>query len=456
MIWQDFMFACGIYPDRQWFLDKVKTEAVATVAELRNHPCIIIWCGNNEIDWMYHAGSFGKGRKFYGKCIYHKFLPELLNELDPDRPYIPTTPFSSSEDPNDPRCGTVHNWDVWSRHEPVWRYVRPTGQIPRFTPEFGFQAPPVIETIARFCPPAHRRVASYLLEKHNYQVEGNGRLYRYLGDLFGTAGCLDHFVYLSQLTQARAIKTYVEFLRAHRSVNSGALFWQFNDCCPAISWSAIDYLKRPKALYYYAKRFFAELLITAVPELDDTKVGSAAQLKSLNVAIVNDTVESLTVQLSCRLIDLSGKLLDQVQLPVSVAPFSASRPVRIPQSIVSCPHPEKSAWHLLVKKDGVILAENLFLLLPDKYIDWPVADIATELSRLSPTEARLKLTSANLAKDVRVEIEGCAKLSDNFVDLIPGSPRELTVTFDNSIDQFPPKIKLLSVESALGVQMTRS
>ncbi len=240
-------------------------------------------------------------------------------------------------------------------------------------------------------------------------------------------------------------------MRAHRSVNSGALFWQFNDCCPAISWSAIDYLKRPKALYYYAKRFFAELLIAAVPELDDTKVGSAPQLKSLNVVIVNDTVESLTVQISCSLIDLSGKLLDRVQLPVSVAPFSASRPVKIPQSIISCPHPEKSALHLLVEKDGVVLAENLFFLLPDKYIDWPVADITTELSRLSPTEARLKLTSANLAKDVRVEIEGCAKLSDNFVDLIPGSQRELTVTFDNSIDRFPPKIKLLSVESALAV-----
>ncbi|MGD9110640.1 MAG: hypothetical protein PVG93_06830, partial [Phycisphaerales bacterium] len=398
-----------------------------------------------------YQGLFGRGRKFRSKCIYHKLLPELLSELDPDRPYIPTTPVSSSEDPNDPNSGTIHNWDVWSRHKPVWQYANSAGPIPRFVTEFGFQAPPVIETINSFCPPAHRRVASRLLEKHNYQIGGNGRVYLYLGDLFGAAGCLDHFIYLTQLTQARAIRTYVEFLRAHRSINNGALFWQFNDCCPAISWSAIDYLKRPKALYYYAKRFFANLLITVVPEIDGAKVGCAPQLKSLNAVIVNDTAESLTVQMSCRLIDLAGKLLDQVQLPVSVVPFSASHPVKVPQSITSYPHPEKSVLHLLIEKDGTVLAENLFSLLPDKYIDWPVADITTEFSKLSPTEARLKLTSANLAKDVRIEIEGCAKLSDNFVDLIPGSQRELTVTLDNALDQLTPEIRLTSVGSALGV-----
>ncbi len=149
MVWQDFMFACGLYPDHQWFLDKIRTEVNTAVSGLRNHPCIIIWCGNNEIDWMYHAGSFGKGKKFHGKRIYHKLLPELLNELDPDRPYIPTTPLSSSEDPNDPHSGTVHNWDVWSGHKPVWQYANSAGPVPRFVSEFGFQAQPVIETIAR-------------------------------------------------------------------------------------------------------------------------------------------------------------------------------------------------------------------------------------------------------------------------------------------------------------------
>ncbi len=329
------MFACAYYPDRQWFLTEVKTEATTIIKQLRNHPCLVLWCGNNEIDWMHSTGKLGKGKKFHGRAIYHQLLPQLVTELDPDTDYIPTTPIAATKNQNDPNSGTVHQWDVWSGHQPVRQYLCPPQNTPRFVTEFGLQSLSCMKTIKNFCPSGKLRIGSEFIEKHNYQLDGNSRLYRYIGDLFGTAESLEQFVYLSQITQARAAKTYVEHLRAHNFRNNGVLFWQFNDCCPAISWSAIDYTKEPKALYYYAKRFFSKLLIAVISsESEKAQAGSSLQSQPISVIVINDTSEPLTAMLNCRLIDLFGRPLDQFVSPIAIGPFSTSAPLKLLKAII--------------------------------------------------------------------------------------------------------------------------
>jgi len=193
MVWQDFMFACSHYPDRQWFLDAVKTEAAAVIKRLRSHPSLALWCGNNEIDWLHKTCQLGKGRKFYGKTIYHRLLDDSVSELDGRRDYIPTTPFSITRNPNDCDSGTIHRWDVWNGCQPGRNYT--SGDIPRFVAEFGLQSLPDIDTVKTFChdrelPPEIRTDRELppeirTVEKHNYQLDGNNRLYRYLCELFG-------------------------------------------------------------------------------------------------------------------------------------------------------------------------------------------------------------------------------------------------------------------------------
>ncbi|MHC4487339.1 MAG: beta-mannosidase [Planctomycetota bacterium] len=449
MVWQDFMFACAYYPDRQWFLQEVKEEAAKIIRQLRNHPCMVLWCGNNEIDVMHHTGKFDKSKKFHGKTIYHQLLPQLVAELDPDTDYIPTTPLGEKDKFKTGKTLTIHQWDVWSGHQPVCQYLCRPQNIPRFVTEFGLQSLPNTETIKNFCPSEHLRIASFPIEKHNYQLDGNGRVYRYVGDLFGSAENLEHFVYLSQLTQARAIKTYVEYLRAHNVRNHGVLFWQFNDCCPAISWSAMDYSKKPKALYYYAKRFFSEVLIAIASESEPAQTTSAPALQSLNVTVINDSNQPISATLSCRLIDLFGHLLDHVVFPVAITPFSASACPKLPKAILSPACPDKSALHLVVEKNSKKIAENLFFYLPDKYIDWPEVEINKRVSQINDRQLKLRLKTNAIAKDVQIRSLVAAEFSDNFIDLIPPEEREITIDCEQPVGSIEPEIQLSSVKSVL-------
>lgn len=449
MVWQDFMFACCYYPDRKWFWDMVEVEARSVIGRLWNHPSLVLWCGNNEIDWIHQMLCGKSGKRMHGKKIWHKLLPKVVCELDPDRPYVYSTPCSDSAEHNDPNSGSVHNWEVWAGYKPVNAYITDEEKVPRFVTEFGFQSPPRLETVKQFCKPEQVRLASKAIEKHNYQVDGNSRVYKYLGALFGQARDLEQFIYLSQITQARAIRAYAEYLRAHNERNSGVLFWQFNDSCPAISWSAIDYSKHPKALYYYAKRFYRPLLLTVVPELDRSDQSRGPKLVSLSVVLVNDTQKPLTGNIICDLIDLSGNILDSIDLPVTAGPLSASRPTRLAKGFVNVQNPQRCALRVRAQANGDSLAETLYFYLPDKYIDWPRVNIERRLNIIDDHRAQLELTADALAKDVCVQCEDIETLSDNYIDLLPGQCRKIEIHSKKKVTDVDDKIRLVSVNSAL-------
>jgi beta-mannosidase len=450
MVWQDFMFACCYYPDRQWFLEKVETEARCVIERLWNHPSVILFCGNNEVDWMHYQHTHGSGKRLYGKNIWHGIVPRTVNELDPDRIYIPTTPFSITDDPNEPGTGVTHNWDVWSANKPVSDYLTEPERIGRFVAEFGFQSVPCLDTVREFCRAEQLHPAAAALEKHNYQVDGVGRLHRYLADVFGSGCNLEQLIYLSQLVQARGVKAYVEFLRANRDINSGALFWQLNDCCGAISWSAIDYRAQAKALYYYARRFFAPILLTAMPQFDRRRAGHAPKVTSLSAVVVNDTGKPVTGNMLATLVALDGQRLDEVDLPAAVGPYSASHPIRLPRAVAEPANPERCVLRLQLQSYDTTLAENLHFYLPDKYIDWPQPTITNQLSQTDAKTGLLTLSSDTFARDVVVHLPGAVKLSDNYVDLLPHKSIQIHVQFDSAIKDTASAVQTNCVASALG------
>ena len=452
LVWQDFMFACGCYPDTQEFFEQIKIEAAEIIKQLRNHPSLALWCGNNEINWMYETKKLGRNKKFNEKAIYHKLLPKLVSELDPDHPYIATTPFGNAKELNAPDSGTVHQWSVWSGDRPTSDFICSAEQVPRFVTEFGLQSLADMKTIKEFCPGQNRRISSFDIEKHNYQVDGNSRLYRYTADLFGTVEKPEHFVYLSQLTQARGIKGYVEHLRTHKSKNYGVLFWQFNDCCPATSWSAIDYAKRLKALYYYAKRFFAPQLVTIMGEFEKSKSNLPSVLKSARIVAVNDTSDAVTAKLRCVLMDLLGNVLDELNLPISAAAFGASRPLKLPQSIVSPQEPQGSCLWMFLENDKGVLAQNNFFYLPDKYVDWPKAKINKKLRKIDNEKYLFKIKSSTIAKDVKIEAGTDAWFSENYFDLRANEEKDILISCKKPIPLTESKLKIQTINSVFNKQ----
>ncbi len=450
LVWQDFMFACAYYPDRRWFLDHVKAEAEHVVRRLRNHPSVVLWCGNSQIDQLHYTGRLGSGKKFYGRTIYHRLLPQVVRQWTPGTPYIPTTPLGKRQDFRRQRTLNAHQWRVWSGHEPVRDYLGPHEDVPAFVTEFGMQSPATNRTIRLFAPSHTARPSDRTVEKHNYQADGNSRLYRYVGDLFGPASELESFAYLSQLTQARAMQVYVERLRGNRR-NSGVLFRQFNDCWPATTWSALDVLGQPKALWFYARRFFADVLVAVDREPAEDHAGFSDLVKAAGLTVVNDGATPLTGRLNCRLVDLSGRILDHVEFPIAAGPFGSKVSFKLPKAFVLPERPEETALSLSLQCENRVLADNSFFYLPDKYVTWPAPGINVDCRRISDSQWKVVLEAQTIARDVALgspsgDLLDC---SDNYVDIIPPAATEVTVRSEPQMTDLAAALRILSVNALL-------
>ncbi|MHC4552114.1 MAG: beta-mannosidase [Planctomycetota bacterium] len=442
LIWQDFMFANAYYPDRQWFVDIVRSEARAVIERLRNHPSLALWCGNSRIDSLHEAGRLGTGRKFFGKAIFHELLGGLLSELDPDRDYIPTTPFTElpQTEHNAPSSGTTHCWGVWNHYAPAGHYEMPEQKTPRFITECGLQSVPNTQTVATFDEKKQIAPGHAALEQHNYQPGGNARIARYTADHFAPSENIAQLVYQSQLSQARSLKRLVEHLRTHRTQNAGCLLWTLNDTSPSISFSVIDACGHPKAVYYYARRFFAPVLLT---------LSHSQQDKTDAVRIINDSPNRITATLQCTMMNLHGQITDEINFPVALSPRALSSQYILPKSFAALTGSTREFLTLSLDSDTETLAENTFFFAPDKYLRHTPATIEMEIHSQTenPTAWTVTLHSKTPVRDVCLIAPEPGQFSDNFFTLLPGQTKKVTLQFDNTPPRTPVPIEIRTVNS---------
>ncbi|HEX2961158.1 MAG TPA: glycoside hydrolase family 2 protein [Ignavibacteriales bacterium] len=358
MVWQDFMFACASYPETDEFLDSVKEEVKQNVELLRHHPSIVLWCGNNENEWIWYQDQHASYEKMPGYKIYHSVIPGLLKKLDTTRPYWPSTPFGKGEDPNSMQSGNRHQWDIWSR----WiDYKSVKSDTSLFVTEFGFQAPANYETLKEVLPKKERHPQSRSFEFHNKQVEGPERLYRFLSGHLPVREDIKDFIYLTQLNQALALKECLEHWRGRYPETNGSIIWQLNDCWPVASWALIDSELRPKLAYYFVKHVFQRQAV-------------AFTRNTQELTVMNSSPDSFTGTIRLHEIYVpKGKVQDIGKLDVEVEENS--------NGAFSIPEYEKSSRKesimlaSLYDRDKKLIHRNFFMEGEWKHIKLPPAGI---------------------------------------------------------------------------------
>ena len=419
MVWQDFMFACAVYELTDAFEENIRAEFADNIRRMRHHACLALWCGNNEMEMFVAGGGWGntpKQMSDYFK-MYEYIIPKMLKEYDPDTFYWPASPSSGGgfDDPNCYDRGDVHYWDVWHGGKPITEFRK---FYFRYLSEFGFQSFPTMKTVESFTLPRDRNIFSYVMEKHQRNNSANGRIMTYMEQEYLYPTDFATLLYASQMLQAEAIKNGVEHLRRHRGRCMGAIYWQLNDIWPGASWSSIDYYGRWKALHYYAKRFFAPVLLSCEEESRMTQERNInAQKpdfrKSVRFNISNETFEEKHMEVFWTVRDAGGGELGGENIILTIPPFSSewTRKWELPDLDASREYVSYS-----LRENGAAVSQGSVLFTMPKYFEF--MDPGLTVSSDGDT---ITVQAECYAKGVEIRNENeDLILSDNYFDMDGG------------------------------------
>jgi len=442
LVWQDYMFACSMYPATPEFLDSVRAEAIDNVKRLRNHPSIVLWAGNNEVEtawrnWGWRQNLPASVGDDYLK-IFHGVLQDVSAKYDPSRPYWPSSPHGGlDDDPESLRSGDVHFWRVWHASEPFSDYEK---QTPRFMSEYGFQSFPNIETVKSYTVPSDRDIESPIMLAHQRHPRGNQLVREYMLREYAQPKDFESFLYVSQVLQAEGIRIGAEHLRRIMPHNMGSLYWQINDCWPVASWSSIDYYGRWKALQYYARRFYSALLISPT-----------VQNGYLKMFVVSDQPKAVPAKIRVTLMNFDGATLKSFVRDVNVTPLTSRSyfDLRVPELLDGTDEKNVVVYCELLVNEKTVSSHDYFFA-PFKELKFSKPGITSEVVR-TRSGFSIKISSDKFAKAVYLAVpEHDGFFSDNYFNLAPG--REMTVEFRSrvalSLRELQERLQIRSVFDA--------
>jgi beta-mannosidase len=428
LIWQDFMFACGMYPgDDPAYAESVRAEAEEAIKRLRNHTCMALWCGNNEMESGWFEWGWSKTypeRVWHAyERIFHDILPKAVAALDPRRPYVPSSPHSTGVGcPNDASSGDCHYWQVWHGQGSHFDYLKSTH---RFVSEFGFQSLPALATLSAVIPPEERRLDSPSMLKHQKCASGNDKIARAVETWLGRPRDFESLIYLSQVYQALAVRTGVEHWRRSAPRTMGALYWQANDCWPVASWASLDYYGRWKALHYAARRFFAPYLVSGLVDQESARIWATADFGAAPVE----------VQVRWHVWTWDGRLLhiSDRTFPLAGGETVEATKVMLEGLAGFAPASAYVAAELLVDRKAV--SRTILAPVPLAQVALPDPKVRTKV-RKARGGAVVEVVAESVALAAGLEADGVAgRFEDNFFDLLPGEKREVKFLAPDRLDK---------------------
>lgn len=405
MIWQDFMFACAMYPSDSLFLENVKQEAIQNVKRLRHHPSIALWCGNNENSegwnrWGWQDSYTEKQKSaIWGgyQKVFQEMLPAMVSK-NSQTAYWESSPKFGRGNLRHQFEGDAHYWGVWHDAEPFENLEK---KVPRFMSEFGFQSFPELSTIATFSDSAEWYLGSDVMKSHQKHPRGNVLIKEYMQREYNVPEKFEKFVYASQILQAEGMRIGLEAHRRSQPYCMGTLYWQLNDCWPVASWSGRDYYGNWKALHYTAQDAFAQISLS----LEKT------ENNSFNIWIVSDTT-NCSDTLLINTYSLKGEILSSSKQFVKIQAKS--------QLIASIPFCKDDEFIICKLKQQKVQSKVGFTKTIKNY-DFPKPTIQHQY-----LDNKIKLGTD--VPTFQLYLHGVkGKFSDNFFTLLPGEEKIIEI-----------------------------
>lgn len=421
LVWQDFVFACNRYPTDEAFFANVRAEAIDNVRRLRHRTSLALWCGNNEMeqgwaDWGWNKPNDHENQRLkmgYDR-MFHQMLPGIVREEDPDRVYWPSSASSGIPfaEPNSQNRGDCHYWDVWHGRKPFTAY-RET--YPRFMSEFGFQSLPPMETVKAYAELEDWNMTSYIMEHHQRSYKGNGLMIGQMTDTYRMPKDFESLVYLSMMLQAEGIRYGVEHWRRHKNRVSGILYWQLNDCWPVASWSSLDYYGRWKALHYYARKFFAPVMMSV--EDDDP---------TMSIWVTSDVEAAWQGKVEWQLADLKGKVLESGSETVKLS-AQESKCIFSRKFDLTPAQKRSTVFIAVLKQNDEVVKQVVTPFIASKHLELVDPELEVAVTTLSDGNAAISVSAKSLARFVELSLDGVdVVFSDNYFDVLAGSSVSVT------------------------------
>ena len=412
LVWQDFMFACAMYPGDEVFLKNVKQEAIENIKKLRQHPSIALWCGNNENSEGWHRWGWKDGKTeiqqqeiwngYY--AVFNHILPQVVDSLHPSVSYWESSPKFGRGDKRYKFEGDAHDWGVWHDGYPFEHFEK---EVPRFMSEFGFQSFPSYETIQYFTEQNNIDLNHPSFANHQKHSRGFSLIKEYMGRDFPIPINGADYVYMSQVLQAHGITKGIYAHRRAKPYNMGTLYWQLNDCWPAVSWSSMDGLGNRKALQYQAKKAFKNLIIS-----------TTQTEKNVAIYIVNDTFSEIKNKLVISHLDFKGNNLFYEAINFN-SPINSSE-IAYNYDISNKDFVRENSFLKLTYGN----TENYHYFSKPKHLYLENQPIDIKITQ-NNKGFLIKLTSKTLQKNVFLYSTTKGTFSDNFFDILANIPKEI-------------------------------
>lgn len=412
IVWQDFMFACSTFLLTDEFRNTVIEEVRDNIVRLRNHPSLGLWCGNNEIESMWEGWGIPDDPQSKADYLtqFEEIIPEIIKELSPEIFYWPSSPSSGGgfNNSSSNHAGDMHYWDVWHNFKPIEAFRQ---YYYRFCSEYGFESVPSIKTIETFADEnkGDFDLMSPVMEAHQKCVEGNEKIMFYLAQMTRYPYSFKRLIYSSQLVQADCIRSNVEHMRRARGRCMGSAYWQVNDSNPVISWSSIDYFNRWKGLHYYARKFYAPVLLS----VDDS------DLLHPVFNISNETMSDFSGKIIWNIRNNRAEVLEGGEMDAECLQLSACDIGSIDLSMYLKNRDDmrdKYLEYCLVSENRIISRGTTIFVRPKEFVFLP----PKIQYRLNEKEDRfiLEFSADNFAKSVCLDLnDGDCVFSDNWFDI---------------------------------------